>query len=292
MDSRKLLHVATLARERGYSRAANKLGITQSALTRSIQALEEELGLRLFDRGRGGVHVTSAGQQLADEAQSILHRMEMLRHNMALLADRLSGEVTFGMGPLPASLAMADLLARIARDHRGLHVRTRLGSSGELLKEAGDGDLDFVVLSQNFVDPNPEPFTLRRVAQLQIAALVRQSHPLAGRTVSEADLAGWPIIGGTPNEAPRASATGDYAPRIICDNFDVMRDVTLNSDAIWITAEHMGKGQLAPLRGLRIAQQVQIVVASLTHRSLSPAALLLIEMVTEALRRASQANAA
>lgn len=68
LDLRKLRHVVVLARRLNYVRAADELGITQPTLTRSIQALERQLQVRLFDRDHGSVNLTPRGRSIAERA--------------------------------------------------------------------------------------------------------------------------------------------------------------------------------------------------------------------------------
>lgn len=277
MDLRKLRHVAILAHERHYGRAADRLGLTQSALTRSVQAIEAELGLRLFDRGRDGVHPTRAGEALLADALPLLRQMDLLERNMALLTDRAIGEVRCGFGPMAAALVLAGMLADVARDHGALRVRTWLGDVGELQDLLREGELDFAVLAHVLVEDRPD-LRFRRIGQIRLGALVRRDHPLAGRTVTPADAAGYPVIGGSGD-------TPLYAPTIACDNFEIAGDVTLASDAIWITAEPLADDRFAMIHGLPVARPLDLVVASLARRTLSPPALLLIDLITGALRR-------
>jgi len=277
MDMRKLRHVAILAEERHYGRAADRLGLTQSALTRSVQAIEADLGLRLFDRGRAGVDLTRAGDALLADAVPLLRQMDMLERNMALLSNRAIGEVRCGFGPMAAALVLGDMLGHVARDHRGLRVRTRLGDVGELQDLLRAGELDFAVLAHVLVEDRPD-LSFRRVGQIAIGALVRRGHPLAGRSADAADMAAYPVIGG--------SGSGPtYAPTIACDNFEIAAQITLASDAIWVTAQPLADDRFALVEGLPVARPVELVVASLARRTLSPPALLLVDLVTDALRR-------
>lgn len=284
MDIRKLRHIMILAREAHFGRAADRLGVTQSALTRSIQAIEHELGLRLFDRGREGVHLTRAGTAMLDDAKLVLRQMDVLERNMALLAQRAIGEVHCGLGPLAATLLLPDVLSRIAQDHGQLRMRTRLGGVTELQQLLHDGDLDFAVLAHPLVTRRANDLSLRRIGQISLGALVRRNHPLANRSASWEEMAGFPIIGGGAVAAD-GMADVDYAPTITCDNFEIARTVTLASDAIWVTAEALADEELAPVHGLAIAQDLQIVVASLARRTLPPPALLVIDMMIAALQR-------
>ena len=277
MDIRKLRHIVTLGQERHFGLAADRLGLTQSALTRSIQATEAELGLRLFDRGRDGVYPTRAGEALLADAVPLLRQMEMLERNMALLSDRGAGEVRCGFGPLAAALALEVMLSCTARDHAALRVRTKLGDVAELQALLREGELDFAVLAHVLVEDRPD-LSFRRIGQTRLGALVRRDHPLAGRTVGEEDIAGFPIIGGTGGGPV-------YQPTISCDNFEIAGSVTLASDAIWITAEALADDRYALVHGLPVAQPLELVVASLARRTLSIQALLLIDLIVAALRR-------
>jgi DNA-binding transcriptional LysR family regulator len=281
MDIRKLQHVTTLAREAHFGRAADRLGLTQSALTRSVQATEAELDLRLFDRGRDGVRLTRAGERFVEEAQAVLRQMDHLERNMALLTDRAIGEVYCGFGPMAATLVLEPVLARIARDHATLRMRTRLGDVVDLLARLQEGDLDFALLALPLVEDRPG-LTLRRIARVRIGGLVRRGHPLAGRRVTDEETAGFPILGGT---GPAPDPTGRYATTIACDNFEIAKAVALASDAIWVTAEAMADDRFAVLDGPSIVQHSDIAVASLARRTLSPAALLVIDLIAQAAPR-------
>jgi DNA-binding transcriptional LysR family regulator len=85
LDSRKLLAFTTLSRVGSFTLAARELHLTQSAVSHAIKALEQELGLRLFDRVGRRVTLTAAGRQLLDHAQRILAEMKTARADLATL---------------------------------------------------------------------------------------------------------------------------------------------------------------------------------------------------------------
>jgi DNA-binding transcriptional LysR family regulator len=99
---RNLRHVVTLARHLSYSRAAEALGLTQPALTRSIQVVERAIDIRLFDRDRAGVRLTSQGQQFVERARALLPDVEDFDAHARRLATGDEGRIKFGMAPLPA----------------------------------------------------------------------------------------------------------------------------------------------------------------------------------------------
>ena len=78
MDLRQLRHAVTLGKLLNYTKAAQELGLTQSALSRSIQAIEERVQVRLFDRDRGGVRLTELGRLYIARANTLLREAEEL----------------------------------------------------------------------------------------------------------------------------------------------------------------------------------------------------------------------
>ncbi len=83
LDSRKLLAFATLARVGSFTQAAKEMGLTQSAVSHAIKALERDLGCRLFDRMGRMVTITPAGRQLLGHTDIILAEMQTAREDMA-----------------------------------------------------------------------------------------------------------------------------------------------------------------------------------------------------------------
>src|ERR1700741_4516245 len=103
LQLKSLTHLVALARRLHYARAAEDLHISQSALTRSIQALEKQLGMRLFDRDRAGVALTPQGKLAVERCAVLLADAEDVERHLVLAAGARAGRVRFGMAPLPAS---------------------------------------------------------------------------------------------------------------------------------------------------------------------------------------------
>src|ERR1700761_721205 len=102
IDLRSLRHVVVLSRLRSYTKAAQELCLTQSALTRSIQAVERHANARLFDRDPGGVRPTVIGRAFVERAAALLREADDLEQMMRRATNADVGEVSFGMGPLAA----------------------------------------------------------------------------------------------------------------------------------------------------------------------------------------------
>ena len=91
MDLRRLKHLVTLADARNFGRAALLCHVSQSAFSRSVQAAEEELGLKLFDRGTLEVTCTDAGAFVVERARKLLFENHCLERDVSLYRERLMG---------------------------------------------------------------------------------------------------------------------------------------------------------------------------------------------------------
>src|ERR1700755_3074313 len=104
MDLRQFRYFIQAARRENFRRASDDLRIAQSALTRQIQFLEQELGFLLFDRVKRGVRLTAAGRRLLERSQHILGEVDRLKETLQIEAHVPSG---------PASLAAPPSIGRL-----------------------------------------------------------------------------------------------------------------------------------------------------------------------------------
>jgi molybdenum-dependent DNA-binding transcriptional regulator ModE len=115
INSRRLTHLIALAEEGSFARAAERVHLSQPALSRSIQALEDELGMKLFDRAARGVAMTAAGRLLVERARRVLFETRCLFRDVELLKAHELGEVHIGLGPYAAVVLLPDLLVEFSR---------------------------------------------------------------------------------------------------------------------------------------------------------------------------------
>src|ERR1700712_2425542 len=99
MDPRRLLTFRTVAHERSFSRAAEKLSLSQPSVSHQIALLETEVGIRLLDRGRGGFRLTPAGEVLVEHADQISWRLELADRQIAEVADARRETLRIGSFP-------------------------------------------------------------------------------------------------------------------------------------------------------------------------------------------------
>jgi DNA-binding transcriptional LysR family regulator len=122
---RQLRHVLALCEHRNYRRAAEALGLTQSALSVSIRRLEDDYGVKLFVRGRSGVNATEFGEILARVARQTITTIDQARREVELLRNLDSGQVVVGSDPWMADSIVAPALTRLLRKYPRLRFRLR-----------------------------------------------------------------------------------------------------------------------------------------------------------------------
>mgnify|MGYP002654541840 CR=1 FL=1 len=233
-DLRHLRHVTILAEAGNFSRAAELAGITQPALSRSVAGLEADIGFAIFDRTSTGVCPTIAGAQFVKDAANLLTQARQLESDCRAVAVGEGGVLSFGLGPLLASLILPDLLVMLAARFPRLRVMPATGSTEETLTALAEHRIEMCLLTAG-----PEQFTgmiIRQVGELSVGLLARSVHPLAGKKgLTLKDVHAFPLAAGAFNRRVLGS-TSPIEPTIICENYHILRDMVQRSDAIWLSS--------------------------------------------------------
>jgi DNA-binding transcriptional LysR family regulator len=207
MDLRHLRYFTTVAAEGSFSRAAEKLNIAQPPLSRQIQQLEEELGVRLLDRGRP-ITMTEAGRYLFDQGLQVLQRVEEMRAMTTRIGKRMV--LQFNIGFVASTLY--DTLPELIRDFRiqapDVEVQLLEMTTLEQISALKDGRIDVGFGRLRFDDDALVRAVLREEG---LCVAVGATHaPLAqGRKPKLADLEAEPLI--LYPKAPRPS----YADQVL-----------------------------------------------------------------------------
>ncbi len=178
MELKQLRYFATLAHELSFTRAAQKLHVSQPPLSFQIANLESELGARLFNRTSRSVELSEAGQALLPHALAVLERIDEARHDVRRVASGLEGRVKVGLagshflGPFPHFIKQY-------RAHRpGVEVILEEMKPADQLQALRDGRIDLRISRTPVADGQLDSHLLWR--EPVVAALPRQ-HRLAGR---------------------------------------------------------------------------------------------------------------
>ncbi|WP_217167842.1 LysR family transcriptional regulator [Streptomyces sp. AC512_CC834] len=175
-----------------FTRAAEVLGYTQSAISRQVAATEAAAGAPIFDRRRRGVALTPAGQVLVRRAGEILADLAATELELAGLRDRLAGRLAVGSYPTAAMALVPRAMAEVTAGHPGLAVVVEEASTPALVRRLRTGRLEVAVIGVGHGLPDYDLSELRQTAVLQgdLLVVVPDTHRFAGHDrITVSDLA-------------------------------------------------------------------------------------------------------
>ena len=191
MDINQLEVLATVARERSFSRAAEVLGRTQPAISQSIQRLEAELGETLFDRSSKDGSLTLAGELLVEYAQQILSLKQAAQSAISEVRGLARGKVSVSANEHTV-FYLLPLIARFRKLYPGIRVEVRRGVASRIPKEITAREVELGLISFR---PDDETLTSVQVFTDELVLIVDPKHRFAKRkAVSVADLGGEDFI--------------------------------------------------------------------------------------------------
>jgi DNA-binding transcriptional LysR family regulator len=198
MDERQLERFVDVVESGSLSRTSNRLNISQPALSKSLRLLEEQLGIKLLERGPRGVKLTKFGDVFYRRARSIASQFRRAREDLGELKGSAAGQVSLGATPGPGVLdrIVPDAVWRIAAKRPWLRVTVRSGTSQELLPALHQGDLDilFTVLDERVKGPDLKVETL---FEDHFVLVVNRRHPLLPKseiTLSDLTAFRWVLL--------------------------------------------------------------------------------------------------
>lgn len=147
MNSRQLQYAILLSQVRNFSQAAEKLEISQPALSKQILNLENELGIRLFDRNTNPLQLTAAGAYFIREAEALLYKEDQLLRSMERFRSGEAGELVIGITPFRSAYLIPGVIRQIRQQFPGIRVRLHEAGSEILRKEAAEGKYDLAVVN-------------------------------------------------------------------------------------------------------------------------------------------------
>ena len=284
MDTRKLRHFLALCEHGTFHRAAEAVHLSQSALSRSIQSLEQELGAALFDRIGHKTHLTPFGKALVRRARQLLLEVNDTRREIALMQSGEFGEITLGVSPTPAAILLPPCLMDFAKTRPQLRVNVMMGRTPELIERLRAEKLDVAVVDASDIG-NPDGLEIEFLGELPGDFLVRRGHPLlAMEHVDLAALMAYPIAcSAISDELSRriveALGPDAHPSRLItyrCDSYHILRELVLRSDTVLMSVlailhAELAAGDLLPLGIMPKALRGRYAIIRLAGRTPSPA---------------------
>ena len=147
VNARQLQYVIALSRVRNFSAVAEKLNISQPALSKQILSLEKELGVKLFDRSENPLSLTPAGEEFIRQAQELLYQEDQLKRSMEQFRSGEAGRLTIGISPFRSMYLLSDMVKKVREKYPSVQITLCEAPSDQLRKEAAEGKYDFAIVN-------------------------------------------------------------------------------------------------------------------------------------------------
>jgi DNA-binding transcriptional LysR family regulator len=314
MQLRQLQHLVALADQGSFGRAAQAVHLSQPALSRSIDNLEEGLQARLIDRAYGTVRFTQAGELVLARARELLSDAQQIAHDVLQLEGLAIGSLAVGLGPFAAGTLGRLALSLMTQRHPQLQLRMEVADTATLCERLHRRQLDLFIADTRDLAKQPG-LKLARLPNVPVSFFVRPKHPLLRRRqVTLAQLMDHPVAGPRlpaevaayfEREAPKAApgghgghgGRGDRALfNVTCDDPGTLRHLALTAHAVILapavarsSAQGLDTEALVPLPVSGLARmRTHYSLVTLAGRTLSPAATAYSRLVTELMSPAKQ----
>ena len=209
MNARQLQYAVLLSQVRNFSQVAEKLKITQPALSKQIRLLEEEVGVKLFDRSTTPLTLTSAGEHFIREAQELLYKEDQLLRSMERFQSGEAGRIVIGISPFRSQYLVPELLRRFRARYPRVQVVVReVSGSDQLRKDAAEGRFDFAVVNLPVDDSVLEVVPLEQdTLVLAVPNALAEGLPMCGEgrlpSISFSQCSHLPFVVVGPNQEMR-----------------------------------------------------------------------------------------
>lgn len=192
MEIHQLRYFLAVARERSFSRAAERAFVAQPSLSQQIQKLETEIGQPLFDRLPRGVTLTEAGLRLLPFAERILSELNNAKKALEDFGAEPAGTVTLGIIPTICPYVSQRILAEMAKRHPAVRLRIAEAVTESLIRGLEGGDIDCGIISSCQKNPG---LIVQRWAVEPLWVGLPSTAPLAGeKSVTPSQLRAYPIL--------------------------------------------------------------------------------------------------
>ncbi|MGB3123203.1 MAG: LysR family transcriptional regulator [Pseudomonas sp.] len=292
MDLRQLRYFIALIEHRSFVRAADAIGITQPAFSRSIQGLEQEFGCVLVDRADKELRPTPEGQVVLQHAMSLVQGAALLSHEVTRMTKLDAGEVRFGGDAVAAVSLVPQAIARFVTAYPKVRTALQVDNWEKLGRSLAREEIEFFIADVRHFEADPN-YQTQALTPRRSVFFCRDGHPLLAKdSLSTNDLFDYPLA--TPMIAPGirkllANLSGriDFAPVIELEQFTALASIVRQSDAIGLGTEEafvdaFTRGELQVLHWRNLPHALDSLnnrcgIISRTGARQSPAAKALIE---------------
>ncbi len=142
MNIQQFQYVLAVAELRHFERAAEKCFVTQSTLSTMVRKLEDELGIKIFDRRKKPVSVTNEGKEIIEQIQIVVREINSLENKVQELKGEMAGELKIGVIPTVAPYLLPLFLSEFAQRFSKVQIRVQEMTTGEIQRNLKNRSLD------------------------------------------------------------------------------------------------------------------------------------------------------
>lgn len=175
LDLSKFHYIKLIAQERSLTKAAKKLFISQPSLSTYVNQLEEELGVKLFDRTKKPIQITYAGEYYISEGNRLLQAMLRLENDLQEISAMKKCRLTIGIGAVRASHWLPYILPAFQQKHPQVDIRIVEGTESIFEDMLINGQIDLALMSLPIISPNID---YEMIQPEKIVLSVPQKHPI------------------------------------------------------------------------------------------------------------------
>ncbi len=282
---KQLQHVTAVLESKTLHRAAQSLHITQPALTRSIMSLEEELGVKLFERSRNGMQPTEFCGQIQGRCSQLSLELQDLKRDAELYRNIESGRLTIGLGLTTKDLILNGPVFEFVKHYPRLKIRLREASPDDLLHELENRSLDLLLVDSGSYHQS-QNIRVEALCSVAMRMFTRQGHPLTKiKKLSLSQVLEYPLLATSvlseihPLRIEMEKHLHGIAlePQVVCSSYETLLDITKATDSCVVTIESVAKDAVAKGLLQRIDPKgwdlnVELSAVELSNRPRSPAA--------------------
>lgn len=193
MEIKNLRYFLAVAREENMSKAAEQLHVSQPTLSKTLKALEEELGKKLFIRHSFSISLTDEGVLLRDRAQDLVAMSDKIEQEFSSLDDITGGNIYFGLAESYQIRYLAREIYKLKEKYPNFTYHITSGDTEQVTEKLDKGILDFAVLCET---PDSNKYEYVKFPEADVwGAIISSSHPLAKKkTIHVSDLIGQPLF--------------------------------------------------------------------------------------------------
>jgi DNA-binding transcriptional LysR family regulator len=301
MNLKQISHVLVLADTLNFNKTAKLVHLSQSALSKSIAALEDELGIRIFERSTAKVQIAPSGKHVVQLARHLMSEATSFRKNIEYLKTGELGSVAVGSGPFPAACFLDACIRRFHQTYPSVSMRLQIDHWANLMAALRAGEIDFFTADIRNLE-NDSSFDIVPLGGVTIALYCCRSHPLVAQNASHEirglDLLPYtfatvklpPLMFFELKQSMGLERDQTFAATIESDDIYLLNRIIAGSDIILATSNLMMSGNFGKEDLVKLNVQMnrnrfgEWALVKMKDRTLTPSANLLANLLIEITR--------